>query len=891
MTSIPPHFCLHMQPVAAAEATIVTPNIRLTVLTERLIRLEYSPVGTFEDRASQVFWYRQQPIPLFTAQFVGEWLEVETAVLHLRCCLTRPFSPHTLQIVLKPTGTTWHYGDTDPDNLRGTYRTLDHVSGRIPLEPGLLSPSGWAVVDDSHTLVFDAQGWLRPREAAPGTADLYFWGYGREYRACLEQFGRLAGPVPLLPRWALGNWWSRYWAYTQEELMHLMTDFRARHVPLSVCIVDMDWHLVANDSGVSGWTGYTWNRDLFPDPPAFLAWLHGQGLKTALNLHPADGVHPHEGQYPEMARQVGIDPTTRQPVRFAIDDPTFALAYLTVLHHPQEEDGVDFWWLDWQQGEQSGLPGLDPLWWLNHLHFYDLGRDGQKRPFIFSRWGGLGNHRYPIGFSGDTHVTWESLAFQPYFTATAANVGYGWWSHDIGGHMMGREEAELYTRWVQFGVFSPIMRMHSTKNSYHERRPWGYDAETERITREAMQLRHALIPYLYTLSWRNEMEHRPPVRPLYHDYPDQPAAYACPQQYTFGDDLIVAPFTAPADLDTRRSRQVVWLPPGEWYDFFSGEYFAGDAWYAIYGRLADVPVFARAGAIVPLGPKVGWGGVENPLELHWHVFTPAATTDGETGSEFVLYEDDGQTMAYRQGEYGLTRLRQTWQGGDLHLTLAVPRSHAAQPERRIVYVSLYGLHAPQKIRLEVQGQPLDTPDFSYDAGRECLTIGPIDMVSAESVWVVAGGAAYLQVVVEGARLARRDRTRETLSQLLTDFRLDTMTKTALAGRLAELLTDASWLGRYELTVSPAQVRALVEVAQQVGVHHLRQMAQPDLWLLWNNRGSTAVSYRYTFTDNYAWDMDRRFYSAAGYVPRFQVIVPQKQWQFTADYAGVRWVSV
>ena len=214
-----------------------------------------------------------------------------------------------------------------------------------------------------------------------------------------------------------------------------------------------------------------------------------------------------------------------------------------------------------------GRAGLDPLWWLNHLHFYDLGRDGvtepgftdsgftepvevnsesvPKRPFIFSRWGGLGNHRYPIGFSGDTHVSWDSLAFQPFFTATAANVNYGWWSHDIGGHMGGVEEAELFARWVQFGVFSPIFRLHCTNNRFHERRPWGWDAETARVTANAMRLRHQLIPYLYTMAWRNHTEQRPLVRPMYHEFPAQEAAYHCPDQYLFGSEMLAAPFVAP----------------------------------------------------------------------------------------------------------------------------------------------------------------------------------------------------------------------------------------------------------------------------------------------------------------------------------------------------------
>ncbi len=190
---------------------------------------------------------------------------------------------------------------------------------------------------------------------------------------------------------------------------------------------------------------------------------------------------------------------------------------------------MDFWWLDWQQGKQSQAARAGPALVAQSPPFLRPGaRTACKRPFIFSRWGGLGNHRYPIGFSGDTVVTWESLAFQPYFTATAANVGYGWWSHDIGGHMGGIEEAELYLRWVQFGVFSPILRLHSTNNPYQDRRPWGWGPAVEGPARAAMQLRHALIPYLYTMAWRNTAQGIPLVTPLYYTHPEAEDAYACP---------------------------------------------------------------------------------------------------------------------------------------------------------------------------------------------------------------------------------------------------------------------------------------------------------------------------------------------------------------------------
>jgi hypothetical protein len=295
MTQIPSHFQLDFQPIANPEAVVVIGSARFTVFTTRLIRLEYDANGRFQDAPSQPFWYRNQPVPKFEQGVVNGRLHLTTDHLQLSYQVGRPFSAKSLQITLKASGTVWHFGDKNPTNLRGTYRTLDEVSGSTPLEQGLLSRSGWALVDDSHTLIFNQDGWLEPRPN-PDALDLYFFGYGQAYNDCLRDYFALTGPVPLLPRWALGNWWSRYWAYTQAELTQLMQDFRQHDVPLSVCIVDIDWHL-------AGWTGYTWNRDLFPDPPQFIAWLHAQGLKTALNLHPADGVGPHEAQYPAMVQR------------------------------------------------------------------------------------------------------------------------------------------------------------------------------------------------------------------------------------------------------------------------------------------------------------------------------------------------------------------------------------------------------------------------------------------------------------------------------------------------------------------------------------------------------------------------------------------------------------
>jgi alpha-glucosidase (family GH31 glycosyl hydrolase) len=783
---------LPFNPLADPAAVVTADNVRFTVLTARLLRLEYSPTGAFEDRPSQAFWYRKQPAPAFDVRRSDGVIEIETAHLLLRYTEhAHGFTPISLSVTLKASGVTWCYGDRSwaAGNLQGTTRTLDEVDGWAHLEPGLMARNGYAVVDDSRSLVFDAHGWLAARPT-PDNLDLYFFGYGHDYVGCLQEFQQVAGPTPLIPRYLLGNWWSRFWAYDEAELKGLMEEFRAREFPLAVCIIDMDWHTTQTGNRSVGWTGYTWNRNLFPDPAGIVAWLHEQGLRTALNLHPADGVHPHEAAYAEMAAAVGIDPVTGEPVEFDSVDPRFVEAYFKFLHHPQEEIGVDFWWLDWQQGKQSKLQGLDPLWWLNHLHFYDLGRDGVKRPFIFSRWGGLGNHRYPIGFSGDTVVSWASLANQPYFTATAANVGYGWWSHDIGGHMWGVEDAELYLRWVQYGVFSPILRLHSTNNPYQDRRPWGWGPAVEEPARAAMQLRHALIPYLYSMAWRNHIAGIPLVTPLYYTNPEDDDAYTCHQAYWFGSELIAAPFTAPTESDLGLSRQRVWLPDGLWFDFFTGRQFTG-GWQTVYGDWSDIPVFAKAGAIVPLGPLVGWGGVENPTQLTVHVFP------GADGS-FTLYEDDGETVAYQQGRYVQTPFVQTWQDDRLTLAIGSVQGDAAlTPSLRTYMVTLHAV-GQGDVTVTRHGQSA-TGASTYDTATQTLTVTLAFVRPDERVELTVTAAS-------GALLAAADRRAAEVRRLLHAFRLASLVKWQIDADLPQLLAGELTLARYALT--PGQQQAL-----------------------------------------------------------------------------------
>ncbi len=781
-----------MAPVADAKAVVVSGQARFTVLTPRLIRMEWSATSEFEDRASLVFIDRRQPVPPFTSAVKGGWLTVATDKVTLRYKTgSGAFTAANLEVrfTLNGAPVAWHPGLEDTGNLLGTTRTLDGVNGPATrLEPGLISRDGWVVVDDTARLLYDGSDWpwVTPRPAGK-RQDLYFFGHGHDYRGALADFTKVAGRIPMPPRFAFGIWWSRYWAYTDVEFEQLVRDFEARTLPLDVLVVDMDWHLTfgitwddntKDASGhTKGWTGFTWDPNYFPDPAGFLDWTGIHGLRTPLNLHPASGIQPWESQYPAMAKAMGIDPASQKYVPFDIVDKKFASNFFDLVIHPLERQGVDFWWLDWQQSDKTSLEGINPTWWLNYAFFTDMERQGTHRPLIFHRWGGLGNHRYEIGFSGDTSSTWPSLAYQPYFTATAANVGFGYWSHDIGGHMNGPVDPELYTRWIQFGVFSPILRTHTTKNPGAERRIWAYPPEFSDPMREAFLLRSSLIPYIYTASRETYDTGVPFLRPLYWDSPEAVEAYVNKDEYLFGDSLLVAPIVAPRDKQTGLAARSVWLPAGQWVEWATGRVLEGPATFARNFAIGEIPVYVKGGSVIPMQHPVERAGAHptaDPLVLE--VFpmgtvatriyeerrdatTPGAATSGTTAMR--VYEDQGESTAYQAGEGAWTTVRASQDGRSRAVRIEPTQGqYPGMPAARGYEVRLRNLPPPQvatvngraavfapaaeRDRRTLAGLPPARPEWWYDGETATIVVavppGPVSVATEIRVEVDTGPA-------------------------------------------------------------------------------------------------------------------------------------------------------
>jgi alpha-glucosidase (family GH31 glycosyl hydrolase) len=472
-----------------------------------------------------------------------------------------------------------------------------------------------------------------------------------------------------------------------------------------------------------------------------MQWLHEQGLRVTLNIHPADGVRAHEEAYKRLASRLNINAAAEDPVPFDAANSDFLDAYFDEVLHPMEDDGVDFWWLDWQQGGVAKMPGLDPLWILNHFHYLDSSRRS-GRPLTFSRYAGLGSHRYPVGFSGDTVITWESLDFQPYFTATASNAGYGWWSHDIGGHMNGCRDDELATRWLQLGVFSPVNRLHSTNNPFNGKEPWRFPPACRSIMSDFLRLRHALIPYLHTMNRRSSVEGEPLVQPLYYAEPDNNNAYEHPNEYYFGTELLCCPITKPEDFEAQASPFNAWLPAGIWIDFFSNIVYGNTQRSSgrvleLWRPLDTLPALAKAGAIVPLS-GTGSNSVANPDALIVNVFAGA---DGR----FSLWEEiadtedassSGDNNAADNAGWAETAMVLDWAGAKFTVNGVTGNIGAAPPERRWTF--RFRAFAETTVTVSVCGTPL-LCETAYD--EACLTVMLPPVASAKTIQVTFGKCA------------------------------------------------------------------------------------------------------------------------------------------------------
>ena len=693
---------------------------RITILSDVLVRLEYSDIGYFEDRPTELVSCRNFPIPQMKVDQNDKILDITTKYFNLRYVKESAFngnkySPDSnLRIkLINADNKEWYYTHPEARNYGGIVRGLDktrdpfhdnedvkdvkHVKQKIQdffyNEKGLYSTDGFVSLDDSKSNFIAEDGTVIFNDR--DRIDIYVFAYNKDFGNCLQSYFQLTGMPPLIPRYALGIWWNKNDFYHHTDLEKLVNDFNKHRIPLSILLIGDNWHLKDRNNLRRFNSGFTFNRELIPKPIEFVKYMHDRGIKFGLSLDPSEGIHPHEPKFEEVAKLVGV--ADKQIIPFNVYDKDLVVGYFDYLVDPLYKVGADFFWINYRNLKDKATNSV-----LSYYHFKDFTKMEGLRPLLLSRPSIYAPHKFPVLYSGETIVSWNTLKNIPYVNSTAANIGVSWWSHDIGGYKDGIEDEELYMRYVQLGTYSPIFRFSAKYGRYYKREPWKWGIKTQNIVRDYCQERHKLIPYLYSEAYKYHKIGLPLCQPLYYQFPQIYDEIDFRNEYYFGSELLVAPITKPKDLVMNRAVERVYLPEGTWYDFKTGKKFVGNQRYVLFFKDEDYPVFAKNGSIICMAELEDNLNVTNsPKSMEIHVFP------GKSNA-YNLYEDDGFTNLHKDGYYLLTRVDYNYLANNYTLIIRpIEGKSGIIPDKRDYRVKFRNTREANEVIVYLDGQQIE----------------------------------------------------------------------------------------------------------------------------------------------------------------------------------------
>ena len=553
---------------------------------------------------------------------------------------------------------------------------LDYSGSRVHLQqanrdvavPMLVSPTGFGVlwnnasVTDVDIGIPSAPQPLIIHSEAGSGVDYHFI-YGPELDDVVGGYRQLTGRAPMMARWTWGLWQSKERYQTQAELLGIAARYRDMKAPLDAVV--QDWQYWSPGQ----WGGHRMEAERFPDPKDMVGKLHAQNVHAIISVWAR--FDTGTGNAKELEKAGALYPKTYRNVYPAGEgrwydaySPSARRLYWDQINRNLGKFDWDGWWLDASEAELGGNwgemrdvrtaagSGKEVLNAYPLLHttgvFEGMRKDfPDKRPFILTRSAYSGQQRNAaITWSGDTHATWDVLRAHVPAALNFTLSGIPYWSADIGGFFGGDPAdpayAELFTRWYQFGAFNPMFRVHGTGPG---KEIWAFAQSTQKILLDYARLRYRLLPYIYSTSWDVTSKNGTMMRALAMDFRTDRQAVSTPDQYMFGKTLMVAPVLS-ANTDVR----TVYLPAQtEWFDFWTGSRYAGGKVVAARADIATIPLFARAGSILPLGPVIQFADEksEEPVELRVY--------PGKDGN-FLLYDDAGDGDGYTRGEYATTLL-------------------------------------------------------------------------------------------------------------------------------------------------------------------------------------------------------------------------------------------
>ncbi len=728
---------------------------RITVLSERLIRFEYSLNGIFYNGLTEIVHNRNFPKPKVEVMQDEKYLTINTKYFSLKYAKEKPFKgpayapDANLKVKLLNTDKIWYYGHPEARNFKGSAFSIEEFGGETPLSKSLYSTDGFATLDDANSLFIDLDGYIVPNNVK--RTDFYLFAYRRDFGLCLRDYFTLTGYPPLLPRYALGIWWYKDQIYNFEDTKKLVQAFNKHEIPISVLLLGEFWHRKDKSNYNLFKTGYDFNLDLFPSPQEFTKYMHERGIRVGVNLDGAEGITSNVNAYMQMCSDLNLP--TNNVIPFKVLDKPFIDSYFHNLINPLYNLGVDFFWLDNKDEITTRV--------LSYYHFNDYKQFPDKRGMIFSRNGGKASHKYPVHYSGPTKVGWDTLKFLPNFNSTASNIGLSWWSHDIGGFKGGIEDNELYLRYAEFACFSPIFRFSCERGNFYKREPWRWDMKTYTIVKDYCKLRHKLIPYIYTENYNYHKTCLPLVEPLYYYDPELYDEPDYRNEYYFGSEFLVAPITKPKDRIMNRSVEKLFLPKGVWYDFKTGKKFIGGKRYVTFYKDEDYPVFVKEGSIIPLLKlDENINNTNSPKKMEIDIFPGKSNL-------YKMYEDDGISSLYEEGYYIITAIDFNYTKDNYTLTIKpVEGKTGIIPEKRDYNIRFKNTRIPDRVVIEINGERIKNYEALQDENDFIILVK--DVPTSGSLLINCVG---YNIDIEAMRIIN-----EEIFEIISDLKIETLLK-------------------------------------------------------------------------------------------------------------------
>lgn len=738
-------------------------NYRISVISERIVRLEYSSTGNFIDRPTQLIKKRNIGLPDFSVRQDANIAEITTKYFSLTYIKGQPFTGtkvdpmRNLKITLlsreRDRNKDWYYGHPEARNMLGNMVGVD-VNIPVNLQKGLYSLDGFASLDDSLGKIIMEDGTLVTPPA--DHVDIYVFMYDRDFKQVLFDYFKMTGAPALIPRYALGNWWSRNTIYDSKSIISLIRHFERKKIPLSVMVFDHDWHVRNVGQYKDLKTGFTFNQTLFPNPQETIGEFHKRGIRVGLCVNPTNGIYPHENNYKQASEYLKIQ--TPKVIDFDPLNPKLLDVLFKIFLHPLESMGVDFFWND-----SNGGMDVSKLWALNHYMYLDSGRNHNKRPLLLARGSVYAPHRYPVLYGGSSEISWQALKKLPFLYLNAANIGVSWWSHDVGGNHGGIEDGELYLRYVQLSTFGPILRFHGARGPYYKKEPWLWDAKTENIAADYLRLRHRLIPYLYTEAYNYTKSGTPLIQPFYYNYMWVYDDDLYRNQYYLGSQLLVCPILDPKDPVMNRTIHRFFVPDGTWYDFVTGKKFPGNKKYISFFKEDDYPVFAHSGSIIPFSNRSDYNNIGLPTDLEIQIFPGASNT-------YTLFEDDGITSLYREGYFLKTSIDYNYLRNNYTVIIrSIDGKSGIVPERRNYKMVFRNTKQAENVTIYFNADKLDSEN--YVDGNDFI----VEVKNVPTIGQLTINCKGKDIEIDAVRLINDD-----FDSILMDLKINTYLKEEIA---------------------------------------------------------------------------------------------------------------